>query len=91
MPTYLETFAASTISLRLRAGITQDVLAIKAGISQSTIDKIEQVKTNPTLSTMEAVAKALGRSLPEMLTPSKPSEPPRGETVLGWLLRKIFR
>lgn len=90
MPTYLETFAASTISNRLRSGITPEILATKAGVSTSTISSIENAKANPTLATMESVAKALGLSLPDMLSPEKPAEPSRGETVFGWLFRKIF-
>lgn len=91
MPTLLENFAAATISHRLKAGITPEILAAKAGVSPSTIHNLEQAHANPTLMTMEAVSAALGLSLPEMLSPKKPDEPSRKETVLGWLFRTIFR
>ena len=91
MPTLLEAFAASTISHRLRAGITPEILAAKAGVSATTIYSLEKAQANPTLSTMEAVAGALGISLPDMLLPKQPTEP-ASEPKLSFLewLRKLF-
>jgi transcriptional regulator with XRE-family HTH domain len=52
-------------SLRLAAGITQEVLAEKASISLKHLGELERGRSNPTLSSLEALAAALGVSLLE--------------------------
>lgn len=52
-------------SLRLAAGITQEVLAEKASISLKHLGELERGRSNPTLSSLEALATALGVSLLE--------------------------
>lgn len=92
MPTHIENFAAATICHRLKAGITPGTLAAKAGVSTATICNIENAQANPTLSTMEAVAKALGLSLVEMLLPVMPShkKPEPKQSFFGRLWRIFF-
>ena len=50
-------------SLRLVAGVTQERLAEKAGISLKHLGELERGRSNPTLSSLEALATALGVSL----------------------------
>ena len=45
---------------RKEAGLTQQQLAEKTGIDQAAISRIESGKGNPTLSTLEALAKGVG-------------------------------
>ena len=92
MPTHIENFAAATISHRLRAGITPEVLAAKAGVSTTTIFNLENAQANPTLSTMEAVANALKLSLPEMLLNGITAKeiPSPKHSWLAFLIHKVF-
>lgn len=53
----------SLIAARIAAGMTQKDLAEKSGIRQSNISRIENGNCVPTLSTLMALAKALGKKL----------------------------
>ena len=53
----------SLIAARLEAGMTQKELASKSGIRQSNISRIENGTCSPTISTLQALAKGLGRKL----------------------------
>ncbi|MDO9713246.1 helix-turn-helix domain-containing protein [Paracraurococcus lichenis] len=52
-------FGTNLIRLRKAAGLTQDELAAKSGISQSNISSLEHGTLDPRLSTVLALAKAL--------------------------------
>ena len=43
---------------RVKAGLTQEQLAEKAGLSRNSIQKIEQGKVSPTVDTLEKLANA---------------------------------
>ncbi|WP_380161015.1 helix-turn-helix domain-containing protein [Kineococcus sp. R86509] len=49
--------------LRLQAGLTQDQLSERTGVSQRYISELERGRTNVTLSRLFLVASALGASL----------------------------
>lgn len=54
--------------LRLRAGMTQESLAQRVGVTTHTIWRLENSPTfNPRLETLRALAKALGVPLKELL------------------------
>lgn len=53
----------SLIAARITAGMTQKELAEKSGIRQSNISRIENGSCVPTLPTLMALAKALGKKL----------------------------
>lgn len=53
-------FAANLARLRSAAGLTQDQLAAKSGVSQSHISALEKGTWEPRLSTILALAKAFG-------------------------------
>lgn len=50
-------------SQRLEAGLTQKQLAIRAGIAQAVISRVESGSGNPTLSLLEELAAAMGMKL----------------------------
>ncbi|MDO4532230.1 MAG: helix-turn-helix domain-containing protein [Coriobacteriia bacterium] len=54
----IEVFATNVRRYRKAAGISQEVLAQKAGISCDRIGKIERDQGNATLNTVEGIAKA---------------------------------
>lgn len=54
---------------RQAAGLTQKQLAKRSGVSQQQIAKLERPDSNPTLETLEKVAKALGMRLEVGLAP----------------------
>jgi predicted RNase H-like HicB family nuclease/DNA-binding XRE family transcriptional regulator len=56
---------------RRAAGLTQAQLAARAGVSQQQIAQLEHPDSNPTLETLERVARALGARLEVSLTPQK--------------------
>ena len=58
-----EASSYAVASARALAGITQKKLAALTGIDQSDISKIEQGIANPTVATLDRIAKALGGQL----------------------------
>ncbi|HTV99890.1 MAG TPA: XRE family transcriptional regulator [Streptosporangiaceae bacterium] len=84
--------------LRTSAGRSLADLASAAGVSKTTLHGLEQGEGNPTLSTLWALASALGVSLGELLEPPAPpvavtraGEGPRadGAAVHARLLHRI--
>jgi DNA-binding XRE family transcriptional regulator len=55
--------AESLIKARLAKKWTQEELAVKAGVTQNTITRLESGTTNPTINTLNQVAQALGKEL----------------------------
>lgn len=70
----MTTLANNIRFLMQKAGWTQNDLAEACGWTQSEVSKLINAKSNPTLSTMELVAKAFGLQVHELLTPQKHSE-----------------
>jgi ribosome-binding protein aMBF1 (putative translation factor) len=64
--------AGQLLSLRLDAGVTQQELAGRSGISQADISRYERGLGNPTHATIDALAVALGAHL-ELVRNAKPS------------------
>jgi transcriptional regulator with XRE-family HTH domain len=84
--------------LRTAAGMSLADLAAAADVSKTTLHGLEQGEGNPTLSTLWALATALGVSLGELLEPPSPpvavvraDEGPRadGDAVHARLLHRI--
>ncbi len=46
---------------RLKAGLTQSTVAGRAGIRGETLSRIESGRGNPTVATLKAITRALGR------------------------------
>ena len=53
--------------IRTKKNITQVQIAKTLGVDRSFVSNIENGKTNPTLSTIASLAKALGVSINELL------------------------
>lgn len=56
---------------REKRGISQEGLALEAGMSRSAIWKIESGKVSPTLETLEKIAKALDMDFNALMDVSK--------------------
>lgn len=66
------TYISNRIStVRKEAGLTQAELAVKAGLPQSHVSRLEQGRHSPTHKTLTAIANACGISLAE-LDPNEP-------------------
>lgn len=52
---------------RMAAGLSQEGLAMLAGLDRTYVSSLERGKRNPTLATLERLASALGRSLSSLL------------------------
>lgn len=52
---------------RMEKGISQRELSKKSGLIQSEISKIEQGKGNPTIITLQKIAKSLGKSISSLV------------------------
>lgn len=55
--------------LRREAGLTQEQLAERCGLSQQYLSKLEQGKRNPTVVTLYEIAQGLGVSHMELVRP----------------------
>jgi XRE family transcriptional regulator, regulator of sulfur utilization len=55
--------AGQLLALRLAAGLTQAVVAERSGLSQADISRYERGLGNPTRTTIELIAAALGAHL----------------------------
>jgi transcriptional regulator with XRE-family HTH domain len=59
--------AARLKTLRERRGMTQEQLAKKSGVGRSHLARLETGRQDPTLSTIEKLAKALGVKVGRLL------------------------
>jgi transcriptional regulator with XRE-family HTH domain len=65
--------------LREAAGMTQQALAVAAGVSISVVTKLEQGQNeDPRVSTLQALARALGVKVDDMLAGQGETTPKRG-------------
>lgn len=67
-------FAERLKHLRIESGLTMQTLADEAKVSKSMICKIEHDEVQPTLDVASRLAKALGKTLSEMLHPTQAAE-----------------
>jgi transcriptional regulator with XRE-family HTH domain len=65
---------AAIRQLREKRGLTQEVLASKAGTTLSTLSVIERGLANPTWATVRDIAAALGVSITELAKVSEKHE-----------------
>jgi transcriptional regulator with XRE-family HTH domain len=62
--------------LRVERGLSQDALAVDAGLDRSYVGRIERGLENPTVDTLDRFAKALGVAAAEfLLVPEKDEGP----------------
>lgn len=62
-----EKFGKAVALARLEAGVTQEVLAGRAGLHRTYISLVERGKRSPTLDAVESIARALTLSASELL------------------------
>lgn len=60
--------AENIIRYRKRMGISQEELAFRSGLHRTYIGSVERCERNVTLSTLEVLGKALGITVPALLT-----------------------
>jgi transcriptional regulator with XRE-family HTH domain len=58
----LNAFGRNLRRLRNEKGLTQEALEFDSGLSKNVVGNIERGEANPTLTTIKALAKALGVS-----------------------------
>lgn len=56
---------------RQKKGLSQEALALEAGLSRNSISKIETGQVSPTIQTLEKIAKALGIDFMTLVDVSK--------------------
>jgi transcriptional regulator with XRE-family HTH domain len=62
--------------LRVARGVSQEILAVDAGIDRTYVSRLERVLENPTVAVLERLAEALGVSIAEFFVLPDPDEPP---------------
>lgn len=62
--------------LRVARGVSQENLAVDAGIDRTYVSRLERVLENPTVAVLERLAQALGVPISEFFVPPAPDEPP---------------
>jgi len=67
--------ARQVLDLRLKRGWTQQELAERAGTKQANISRLENARLNPSVDTLQKIARAFGVELAVILIPT-PSERP---------------
>lgn len=67
MTTITERVAARIVELRVTRGMSQEALAQKAQINRVTLARLERAMHQPTLDTLDRLARALGVSLPDLV------------------------
>jgi transcriptional regulator with XRE-family HTH domain len=73
------TFGERLKELREAAGLSQEALARAAGLSTSTVAKTEQRDIDPSWSTVQALAKALGVSSEDFREGAPPPKKKKGK------------
>ncbi len=67
-PELLDTLAENLVRLRAEKELSQEALAERAGLHRTFISLVERRGRNVTLGVVEALANALGVTVPELLT-----------------------
>jgi transcriptional regulator with XRE-family HTH domain len=62
--------------LRVRVGLSQEALAVDAGIDRTYVSRLERGLENPTVAVLERLAKALGARIVELFLVPKPGARP---------------
>ncbi len=63
--------ATNVRALRSRLGVSQEELADLCSLHRTYVGAIERAERNVTLSTLEVFSKALGVSVPDLLSPKR--------------------
>ena len=74
--------------LRVARGISQEHLAVDAGIDRTYVGRLERGRENPTVAVLERIAAALGAPIVELFAVPEPGQEPPGTLRPG---RKAVR
>lgn len=78
----LNAFAARVTQLRRKSGMTQEQLAIRAGLEQSNLSKLERGDVRPLIDTVLRLQHALGlRSIEELFGELPEPDAPTGRLL----------
>ena len=58
---------------RIKRNLSQEELALNAGLNRNTIGKIERMETSPSIDTIEKIAKVFGMEFLDLVDVSKVS------------------
>jgi|HubBroStandDraft_1064217.scaffolds.fasta_scaffold00060_11 transcriptional regulator with XRE-family HTH domain len=61
--------------LRVGRGVSQENLAVDAGIDRTYVSRLERMLENPTVAVLERLAEALGVPIAEFFIPPGPDDP----------------
>jgi len=94
---YLTVLGKNIKTIRKNNGLSQQKLAARAGFDYRYVGFLEQARINPTIKTLEKIAKALNIQVCELL-PSTPSgeagadsfKPTERETIIMRILGKLM-
>jgi transcriptional regulator with XRE-family HTH domain len=62
--------------LRLECGLTQEALAVDAGIDRTYVSRLERGLENPTVAVLEKLARALSSNVEELFRVPRAAEAP---------------
>ena len=86
------TLAENLLAFRRVKQITQEELALLCGMNRTYVGSVERAERNVSLSTLEALAKALDTTVVALLTPSDPARlDPHSSEVSPSLPRRNFK
>ena len=82
--------------LRVAKGLSQEALAVDAGIDRTYVSRLERGMENPTVAVLERLTQALDSKIVEFFVTPKPGEPmpqalPGGRRPMGRSPRKLTR
>ena len=66
-----DVLAENIRAYRQQNGISQDEFAAQCGVHRTYVGSVERCERNVTLATLELFSKAMGCSVPELLSPRK--------------------
>lgn len=72
-----ETLATNVRAARDRAGLSQAALAERCGVSTETISRVERGRFEPAMTTVVAIASALGVSIDGLVGSGQPDQRPQ--------------
>ena len=67
------------IAERIRLGLSQNQVAIRAGLDHTMVMRVEKMERTPTIDTLLRIADALGLELGSVITAASKSRPPKSE------------
>ena len=70
-PDLRDVLAENIRAYRQERGVSQDEFAAQCGVHRTYVGSVERCERNVTLDTLELFAKAMGCSVPELLSPKK--------------------